>query len=247
MVKTLDELWREGREGERVVEIGIEYGDKEHREYSIKRDVVFPLNATIEWDAGYVESLFGTSEPGCYKFFIRRVEPEAPHEEERDCGGTGIAVIGYKGDEDIEGKCPGCSHPDCPTKAGNPEAEGNAVDRLIDWIGRAHVLDKFGEATRDEFVAAARAELARLRKEREGERVLELSWAEAGFHVVSADLDKPFEQRRRLSFHNPRNELELLFDYAGKETKRYTIRPIEPKVEEQPTPDAAPEGDAVDD
>jgi hypothetical protein len=40
-------------------------------------------------------------------------------EEEGDCGGTGIAVIAYDGDQDVEGKCPGCKHPDCPVTRHN--------------------------------------------------------------------------------------------------------------------------------
>jgi len=36
--------------------------------------------------------------------------------EQGDCGGTGVAVIGYRGDEDVEGACPGCAHPECPTR-----------------------------------------------------------------------------------------------------------------------------------
>jgi len=36
--------------------------------------------------------------------------------DEGDCGGTGIAVIDYRGDEDVEGKCPGCEHPECPER-----------------------------------------------------------------------------------------------------------------------------------
>jgi len=92
--------------------------------------------------------------------------------------------------------------------------------------------------------AEAESENARLRKEREGERVFELmdqgGGIDSGKHYYHVHSDGTYIGVE-IIVDAPRS------DWEPWSARHIAIRPIEPKVEEQPTPDAAPEGDAVDD
>ncbi len=97
-------------------------------------------------------------------------KPE-PETDAGDCGGTGVAVIRYEDDQDVEGACPGCGHANCPTNS-DPKSkpEGDAVEERL-WTEIREVVDDLhhrgfqvkAQALRD----AADAVRAQLAEERE--------------------------------------------------------------------------------